>query len=133
MSNIVKFLISSLVIIALVLGYLYSKRVYVNDREIECGELESKVGLIKNIPSLVYTCDVSFKLTNLTHKNINVDYRIKNITYKPTNKIQGGSIQFGFFRSGSVRLHPRQTKIIELEIESRWNYETLEVETWVKE
>jgi hypothetical protein len=124
------FLVGTVLILSLV-TYALWKKTYVSDREIQCkGYAESPLQGLEFNPPL--NCEVSFRIENITFSTVSVDYEVKNVTYKPVNKIQGGSIQFGFIESGSLNLKPRESKIVKLNIKSAWGYETLKVKTWVK-
>lgn len=131
MSKIATIFLISIAFIGAIFTYAYSKKVYVSDRSIQCREYAEPLILGSEV-SVPLNCAVSFRIENLTLSKVNTGYEIKNVAYKPANKIQGGSIQFGFIESGSVELEPRESKIIKLNVKSLWAYEALKVKAWVK-
>ena len=133
MSKIINTLLITVLITTSVGVYLYSKKVYVSDRSIRCDGYAKQSTTVVSIPKLKppINCEVSFRLENLTFSEVLTNYEIKNVAYKSVSKLQGGDIKFGFIQSGSIELKPRESKTIELNVSSRWDYETLKVKTWV--
>jgi len=131
MSKLATLILLGIVLIASVVAYASWKKTFVSDRKIQCKDsVEQPLQGLRLTHTL--SCEVSFRIENVTFSTVNIGYEAKNVTYKPVNKIQGGSIQFGFIESGSLILKPRESKIVKLDVKSAWGYETLKVRTWSK-
>lgn len=151
-----KYFIISLLLIVLFLGLTYSKKKYVSDREIQCVENKERFikgaffyfndygdlgrnnfsdKLLSSYPRPYFSCRVSFKLHNLTSKEINAKYSIKSIRAKPERiindiNIHRSEIALGFIQSAEVKLKPQKARLIKLVIETNYGYETLKVKAW---
>ena len=129
-------------------GYSYSKKYYVSDEQLECRKSENANILISNfgiddstyLLDPIFKCRVVFRIHNLSNKVITTRYTAKNYDFKPRSvffnadtHIPRSDMHVGFFESGSVHLKPKQTKLIKLEVETRFNYKNLMINTRISD
>lgn len=145
-----KYLSISLVFIILFFGYLYSKKVYVSDRLIQCAlnnnwetidqssYINANTHFKHQVNNLAprYTCDVSFRVHNLTSNKIDAKYLATSIRTVPQRIIRDAHIQrsetnFGFIKNGKFNIDPYGSRLIKLEVDTNYNYEALRVNAWL--
>ena len=130
----IKFILIAITLIAIYIGYIYSNGVYVSEKNASCEYIKDRFSDgLENAFNHRYKCNVSFKVSNLTNKNIEARYLVKNVSINSGNGNSSGSVQFNSKESGLTKLSPKESKTVTVISGSDFENNNIKIDAWINE